>query len=106
MSKGREIWAGKKLPEEDKEAPTRRYLFRRFWSAGLGYWRTRRAWVLTIGLAGVIVANLVVQYGLNVWNRNFFHAQQNRDTATAFNQRLRFPVLEMASVLLAMMAVY
>src|SRR3954447_6548651 len=106
MSKVREIRPRKKLSEADKEDAIRRYLFRRFWSAGLGYWRTRRAWVLTIGLAGVIVANLVVQYGLNVWNRNFFDALQNRDTATAFNQGLLFPVLAMASVLLAMMAVY
>jgi putative ATP-binding cassette transporter len=106
MSKVREIRPGEKLSEADKEDAIRRYLFRRFWSAGLGYWRTRRAWMLTIGLAGVIVANLVVQYGLNVWNRNFFDALQNRDTATAFNQGLLFPVLAIASVLLAMMAVY
>ena len=89
-------------PDEDA---TRRYLFRRFWTAGLGFWHTRRAWVLTISLGAVIVFTLGIQYQLNVWNRNFFDALENRNTASAINQGLLFPVLAAASIVLAMLAV-
>src|SRR3954451_13315382 len=87
------------------EATTRRYLFRRFWSASLGFWRTRRAWFLTISLGAVIVLTLGIQYGLNVWNRNFFDALENRNTASAINQGLLFPILAAASVILGVFAV-
>lgn len=94
------------LSGAEKEAATRRYLFRRFWSSALGFWSTRRAWVLTIGLTAIVVINIVVQYGLNVWNRKFFDALQNSDTATALTQGIIFPFLAAASVLLGVLAVY
>ena len=106
MSEAREIPPAENLSEEESQEAIRRYLFRRFWSSGFGFWRTRRAWVLTIGLVGVIVVNLFVQYGLNVWNRNFFDALQNRNTASALNQGMLFPLLAIASVILAVLAVY
>ena len=80
-------------------------MFRRFWFSGLSFWSTRRAWILTIGLAAVIIINIGVQYGLNVWNRHFFDALENRDTAVAINQGLLFPILAAASVLLGVLAV-
>jgi putative ATP-binding cassette transporter len=105
MSKARETRQSDELSEAEKQAVERRYLFRRFWFSALGFWSSRRAWVLTIGLGGIIVLNLGVQYGLNVWNRKFFDALQNRDTATAFTQGFIFPVLAAASVLLGVLAV-
>lgn len=106
MSETREMQPDANLSEEGSRDAIRRYLFRRFWSSGLGFWRTRTAWYLTAGLVGVIVLNLFVQYGLNVWNRKFFDALQNRDTATAFSQGMLFPLLAVASVILAVLAVY
>ncbi len=106
MSEAREIPPAENLSEEESREAIRRYLFRRFWSSGFGFWRTRRAWVLTVGLAGVVVVNLFVQYGLNVWNRNFFDALQTRNTASALNQGMLFPLLATASVVLAVLAVY
>jgi putative ATP-binding cassette transporter len=106
MSEAREIPPAENLSEEESQEAIRRYLFRRFWSSGFGFWSTRRAWVLTLGLVGVIVVNLFVQYGLNVWNRNFFDALQNRNTASALNQGMLFPLLAIASVVLAVLAVY
>ena len=52
MSQAREL----SQQGSEAEARERRYLFRRFWSSGFGFWSTRRAWVLTIGLAGVIAS--------------------------------------------------
>jgi vitamin B12/bleomycin/antimicrobial peptide transport system ATP-binding/permease protein len=94
------------LSEGEISEATRRYLFGRFWSCALGFWGTRRAWVFTISLIAVIVINVVVQYALNVWNRYFFDALENRDTATAFYQGLIFPVLAAAAVGLAVLLVY
>ena len=106
MSETREMPPDANLSEEESQDAIRRYLFRRFWSSGLGFWRTRAAWYLTGGLVAVIVLNLFVQYGLNVWNRKFFDALQNRDTTTAFSQGMLFPLLAIASVILAVLAVY
>ena len=106
MSQVRENRPSEQLSEAEASEATRRYLFRRFWSSGLGFWNTRRAWILTISLAGVIILNIGVQYGLNVWNRNFFDALENRNAAAAINQGLLFPVLAAASVLLGVFAVY
>lgn len=106
MSKKPEKTPTEELSGAEKEAATRRYLFKRFWSSALGFWSTRRAWVLTIGLAAVVIINIVVQYGLNVWNRKFFDALQNGDTATALTQGMIFPFLAAASVLLGVLAVY
>jgi len=105
MPQAGEIQPSRQLSEAEAEANERRYLFRRFWSGGFGFWSTRRSWILTIGLAGVIVVNIGVQYGLNVWNRNFFDALQNRDTAAALQQGLLFPLLAAGSVLLGVFAV-
>src|SRR5829696_2912544 len=84
MSQVRENRPSEQLSEAEASEATRRYLFRRFWSSGLGFWNTRRAWILTISLAGVIILNIGVQYGLNVWNRNFFDALENRNAAAAY----------------------
>src|SRR6187401_2054205 len=105
MAEVRENEPSEQLSEAEASEAARRYLFRRFWTSGLGFWNTRRAWVLTIGLAAVIVIKIGVQYGLNVWNRKFFDALENRDTATAITQGLIFPVLAAISVVLGVMAV-
>jgi vitamin B12/bleomycin/antimicrobial peptide transport system ATP-binding/permease protein len=93
------------LSDAEASQAARRYLFRRFWSSGLKFWSTRRAWVLTLGLALVISISIGVQYGLNVWNRKFFDALENRDTATAITQGIIFPILAAISVLLGVIAV-
>src|SRR3954467_2143122 len=105
MPQVRDNRPSEQLSEAEARDATRRYLFRRFWSSGLRFWRTRRAWILTLGLAGVIIINLGVQYGLNIWNRKFFDALENRDTATAITQGIIFPILAAISVLLGVIAV-
>src|ERR1700760_2424348 len=58
-------------PEEAEEA-RKDYLLTRFWISARGYWGRagdKLAWVFSIGLAILIVANVAFQYGINVWNR-------------------------------------
>ncbi len=74
-------------PEEAEEA-RKDYLLTRFWITARGYWGRngdRLAWLFTIGLLLLIVANVAVQYGINVWNRAIFDAIEKRDAATVFH---------------------
>jgi putative ATP-binding cassette transporter len=53
-----------------------------FWRSAKGFWGKngdRLAWILTIGTLIIILANLAVQYGINVWNRWIFDALADRN---------------------------
>jgi ABC-type uncharacterized transport system fused permease/ATPase subunit len=79
---------------------------RRFWRAARGFWRTSPtvAWGL-IGLLTIgVVAQLVVQYRLNLWNRDFFNALERRDRAEIWDQVFLLPALAAASVALGIFA--
>src|SRR5438270_4423267 len=87
------------LSSEDKEWIRRRYLLRRFWTSALRYWRSGpRPGVLTGSLIAVIIVTVGVQYLLNVWNRAFFNALENRNGSELLFNGLLFPVLAGASV--------
>lgn len=82
---------------------------RRFWRGALGYWTDSGCWVpwSLIGLLVVcVVAQLLVQYRLNLWNRDFFNALEQRDGAGILEQAYLLPALAMASIALAMTAVW
>jgi putative ATP-binding cassette transporter len=97
-------------PDESPEERRRRYLLRRFWNSALQFWSRkggeRTAWFLTIATIIVVLINLGVQYGINVWNRTFFDALENRNGEAALTQGLIFPPLAIASVALGVTAVY
>lgn len=95
-------------PEEVKRLE-RRYLLRRYWKSALQFWRRagpRRAWLLTGGLLAIVVLNLGIQYGINLWNRTFFDALEKKDSAAALLQAAIFVPLIAASVVLAVSNVY
>ncbi len=51
-----------------------------------GFWRgpgARTAWFWTLALAGCLVGKLIVDVGLNSWNRWFFDALERRDGTSA-----------------------
>lgn len=115
--------SGEKLPEpppeilEPQEADDpqlleqlrRRYLLRRFWLSAKGFWGrngTRLAWVFSGGLLALIVINLCVQYGINVWNRAIFDALEKKDSATVFELTVIFLPLAGLSVILGVVQVY
>src|SRR5476649_1828728 len=95
-------------PEEAEEA-RRDYLLTRFWISARGYWGKnggRLAWVFSIGLLLLIVANVGFQYGINVWNRAIFDGIEKRDAATVLYLTGIFFPLAIGSVLLCVAQVF
>jgi vitamin B12/bleomycin/antimicrobial peptide transport system ATP-binding/permease protein len=81
----------------------------RFWSSASGFWTGKSAvwgWSLTVGLLAMAVAQLVVQYRLNYWNRDFFDALERRDGAALWDQAVIFVPLACLSVALKVVAVW
>jgi vitamin B12/bleomycin/antimicrobial peptide transport system ATP-binding/permease protein len=73
-----------------------------FWR-GLSAWR---AWTLVTLLIATVLLQLLTQYGLNFWNRDFFNAIGRRDAADLWIQALRFVPLAAASLLLTILSVW
>lgn len=93
--------ANKKKPNHERLS--------RFWSSAAGFWRGKSAWVgwsLTISLLLLAVAQLVVQYRLNYWNRDFFNAIEFRDGPGLWNQAMIFVPLAFLSVALKVATVW
>jgi vitamin B12/bleomycin/antimicrobial peptide transport system ATP-binding/permease protein len=63
-------------------------------------------WSLSIGLLALCIAQLVVQYRLNFWNRDFFNALEFRDGKGLFVQALIFVPLACLSVALKVASVW
>jgi vitamin B12/bleomycin/antimicrobial peptide transport system ATP-binding/permease protein len=90
-------------------APDEKRLLARFWRSASGYWRGQggwRAWLLVIVLIATVILQLLTQYGLNYWNRDFFDAVGRRDAAGLWTEALRFVPLAMASLALTVFSVW
>ena len=77
---------------------------RRFWRSALGFWVDAGSWMpwTLMGLLVVcVVSQLVVQYRLNLWNRDFFNALEQRDGDGIRHQTYLLPALAAASIALA-----
>ncbi|MGH7899289.1 MAG: SbmA/BacA-like family transporter, partial [Candidatus Binatia bacterium] len=88
---------------------TRRYLLRRFWRSGAAFWRRggpATARLLTGGLLVMLLVQVGLQYGLNVWNRNIFDALEKKDGGAVFHQSLVFPLLAVFLVVAGVAIVY
>src|SRR3569832_123124 len=97
------------LSPEEAEQVRMSYLLTRFWISARGYWGgsgDRLAWVFTIGLLVLIVANVAVQYGINVWNRAIFDAIEKRDASTVFHLTAVFFPLAIGSIVLGVAQVF
>lgn len=97
------------LSPEEAEQARKDYLLTRFWISARGYWGRngdRLAWLFTIGLMLLIIANVGFQYGINVWNRAIFDAIEKRDSATVFYLTGVFFPLAIGSVLLGVAQVF
>ncbi|TPK69774.1 ATP-binding cassette domain-containing protein [Mesorhizobium sp. B2-4-15] len=95
-------------PEEAAQA-RKKYLLRRFWISGRGYWGRhgdRLAWPLTIGLLVLIGVNVGFQYGINVWNRAIFDAIEQRQAHTVYFLSAIFLPLVAGSIGLVVAQVY
>jgi putative ATP-binding cassette transporter len=97
------------LTPEEAEQARKDYLLTRFWISARGFWGKSGdglAWVFSIGLVLLIVANVAFQYGINVWNRAIFDAIEKRDAASVFHLTGVFFPLAIGSVLLGVAQVY
>ncbi|MDX8527427.1 ATP-binding cassette domain-containing protein [Mesorhizobium sp. MSK_1335] len=100
---------GPKLTPEETERARKKYLLRRFWISGRGYWGLhgdRLAWPLTIGLLVLICVNVGFQYGINRWNRAIFDAIEQRDANTVYWLSAVFLPLVAGSISLVVAQVY
>jgi vitamin B12/bleomycin/antimicrobial peptide transport system ATP-binding/permease protein len=90
-------------------APDERQLLARFWQSASGYWRGRsawRTWLLVAVLIATVLLQLLTQYGLNYWNRDFFNAIGRKDAAELWTQALWFVPLATASLALTVFSVW
>jgi putative ATP-binding cassette transporter len=94
----------------DKEQLRKKYLLQRFWHTANGFWSRNRgdrlAWLLTLTLLILIIANLAAMYGINLWNRAIFDALEKRDSAKVFYLAGVFFPLAAASVVFGMTNVW
>ena len=79
---------------------------RRFWRTSRGFWCTPLAWTLIASLVIGTMLQIVVQYRLNFWNRDFFNALEARDGHQIWLQARILLLLAVASVGLAIGAVW
>jgi putative ATP-binding cassette transporter len=94
---------------EEAEQARKDYLLTRFWISAKGFWGKkgdRLAWLLSIGLLILIVANVGFQFGINVWNRAIFDAIEKRDSAAVFFLSAVFFPLAIGTVLLGVAQVF
>src|SRR5581483_3018670 len=81
----------------------------RFWRTGRGFWSGRAwalAWMLSIAVLVLVVLQVVVQYGINLWNRAIFDALEKKEGAVVLFQAVIFFPLAAASVTVAASVVY
>src|SRR5436305_7291921 len=97
------------LTPEQAEQVRKDYLLTRFWISARGFWGKsgdRLAWLFSIGLLILIVANVGFQYGINVWNRAIFDAIEKKDSIGVFHLSAVFFPLAIGSVLLGVAQVF
>jgi putative ATP-binding cassette transporter len=88
---------------------SQRFLVARFWRSARGFWRgpeASKAWLPTIVLLGSVLLQLLIQYRLSYWGRDFFDAFGRRDSAGLGAQALLFLPLAGASILVAVLGVW
>jgi vitamin B12/bleomycin/antimicrobial peptide transport system ATP-binding/permease protein len=81
----------------------------RFWESASGFWRgdsAARAWSLGLLLVAIVLLQLLVQYRINFWYRDFFNAFGRRDGPALWTETLIFVPLVAASIALAIASVW
>ena len=82
---------------------------RRFWKSARGFWHgptARLAWGLISLLIVITVLQLLVQYRLNLWNRDFFNALEFRNGSEIWHQTHLLVLFAAISIGLAVTAVW
>jgi len=90
-------------------APDEKQLLLRFWQSASGFWSgpsAWMAWLLVVALIANVLLQLLTQYALNFWNRDFFNAVGQKDQAGLLYQAVRFVPLAVASIVLSVASVW
>jgi len=93
----------------DIPAYGQRFLVARFWRSASGFWRrpgAAAAWTPTLLLLASVLFQLLIQYRLSYWGRDFFDAFGRRDGGVLKAQALLFLPLAGASILVAVLGVW
>src|SRR5256885_14216390 len=98
------------MPLSSVEREQQKPLVRRFWRTARGFWSSKRswkvAWLMTACLIALVIAQLVFQYQLNIWNKAIFDALEKKDAATVLHQAMIFVPLAAGSIAVAVCVVY
>jgi len=97
------------MPLKSYLAPDEKRLLSRFWQSASGFWRgpsAWRAWALVALLITTVLLQLLVQYRLNYWNRDFFNAIERKDGMRLWELALFFMPLGASSLTLAILSVW
>ena len=89
--------------------PNFQNLFSRFWHTASSFWRgpsIKVSWTLALLLIVIVLLQLLVQYWLNLWNRNFFDALGAKDGPLLWAQAQLFVLLLASSVALGVLSVW
>jgi putative ATP-binding cassette transporter len=87
----------------------RHHALRRFWKSARGFWHGPTAWLAWGVIALLIVVTLLqilVQYRLNLWNRDFFNALEFRNGVEIWHQTHLLVLFAAISIGLAVTAVW
>ena len=87
-------------------APDQKHLLRRFWQSASGFWSCWSARSLLALLIVIVLLQLLLQYWLNFWNRDFFNALERKDGSALWTQAQLFVPLAAASLVLALLSVW
>jgi vitamin B12/bleomycin/antimicrobial peptide transport system ATP-binding/permease protein len=90
-------------------APDEKRLLTRFCQSASGFWRGPTAWLawlILVLLVATVLLQLLTQYRLNFWNRDFFDAIGRKDAAGLWQQALRLLPIGAASLTLAIVSVW
>ena len=86
-----------------------RALMHRFWKSAKLFWtgdQKRIAWIMTLSVAALVVAQLAISYRINVWNREIFDAMEKKDGAAVLYQSGLFIPLAAISIAFAVAVVW
>ena len=100
-------WRIQKIVELNAyQVPDQKRLLCRFWQSASGFWSSWSSWGVVGLLIAIILLQLLVQYWLNFWNRDFFNALERRDGSALWLQVQLFVPLASVSLVLALVSVW
>jgi putative ATP-binding cassette transporter len=93
-------------PPEPDRRPDPSGSHRAYWRLVGDYWTgplAVQAWTLTLLSLVLVIGNIVVQYGINVWNHSFFNALERHDAGFVYRAIAVFLALAFAAAVVAVL---